>query len=72
MRNTERAEDFYRKVRHFAMLRDDDAALWVPTCDGHIALAHAIRDIYDKLETIERKVDTKGVAAQMRPAAGRL
>ena len=71
MRNTEQAEGFYRKVRHFAMLRDEDLGLWVPTCDGNIALVHAIRDIYDKLETIERKVDAKGVADQMRQTAGR-
>lgn len=58
MRNTEKAESFYRQVRRNGMLLNTfELALWVPTSDGNIAMAHALRDIYDKLESLERKLD---------------
>lgn len=58
MRNTEKAEDFYRQTRHNGMLLNTfEMTLWVPTSDGNIAMAHALRDIYDKLESLERKLD---------------
>jgi len=58
MRNTEKAETSYRQARHNAMLLNTfELTLWVPTSDGNIAMAKALRDIYDKLESLERKLD---------------
>jgi hypothetical protein len=55
-------------MRPYAALLDDQVGLWVPCADGNISMARALRDVYDKLEAIERKIDAMSVQAR---SAGR-
>jgi len=59
MRNTEKAEMFFRDMKAWALRTNSGChpCIMVDLGDGMISTSSAIRDIYDKLGAMERKID---------------
>lgn len=59
MRNTEQAENSFRFMQNYVTQLQNDAelGLWTDMSHAGVYMSRAVRDLYDRLQAIEHKID---------------